>query len=206
MQIARSEDAGSIALNCFVANVESIIEVEVDQMRIVEKVEPLLQELIRGDLAWLKPEYRVPPANKTGVASGYGQYCLYRRGSELSVIVFCWGARKGTPIHDHLSWGVVGFIDGREMETRYRRIDDGANPNYARLAEIGVFLTEEGHTSHIATPMRDIHKVENLGDRPSVSIHVYGCDMGSQRRRRYDPNTGAIEWYVTAHDSDEVIA
>jgi hypothetical protein len=46
--------------------------------------------------------------------------------------------------------------------------------------------------------------VENPGDIPSVSIHVYGCDMGRQRRRRYDLDTGRIEWYVTPHDSDEI--
>ena len=47
--------------------------------------------------------------------------------------------------------------------------------------------------------------MENPGDIPSVSIHIYGCDMGTQRRRRYDAATGAIEWYSTAHDSDEVV-
>lgn len=45
------------------------------------------------------------------------------------------------------------------------------------------------------------NKVENPGSRPSLSLHVYGCDIGSQRRRKYDLDTGAIEWYVTPHDS-----
>lgn len=201
----KTESADSTELNNFIASVERIVAVEKDQRRIVEEIEPLLQELIRGDLLWLKSGYRTPPANKTGVASGYGQYCLYRRGNELSVIVFCWGPGKGTPVHDHLSWGVLGFIDGCEKETRYRRIDDGTNPNYAELKEVGIFSTKQGDTSHILTPARDIHKVENPGNQPSVSIHVYGCNMGSQRRRRYDLNTGKIEWYVTEHDSDEVV-
>jgi predicted metal-dependent enzyme (double-stranded beta helix superfamily) len=205
MQSLKTESTNSTDLNDFIANVERIVAAEKDQRRIVGEIEPLLRELIQGDLRWLKPAYRNPPADKTGVASGYGQYCLYRRGNELSVIVFCWGPGKGTPVHDHLSWGVLGFIDGCETETRYRRIDDGTNPDYAKLEEIGVFSTEQGHTSHIVTPARDIHKVENPGTRPSVSIHVYGCDMGSQRRRRYDLNTGKIEWYVTGHDSDEVV-
>ena len=50
-----------------------------------------------------------------------------------------------------------------------------------------------------------MHRVENPGDTPSVSIHIYGCDMGTQRRRRYDAETGAIEWYTTPHDSDEIV-
>lgn len=124
-----------------------------NQRKIVESVEPLVERLVTSDdLSWLKPEYREPPKGKAGVASGYGQYCLYRRGTELSVIAFCWGPKQGTPIHDHLSWGVLGFIDGAEKETRYKRVDDGANPEHAQLREVGVHYTEKGRTSHIVTP------------------------------------------------------
>jgi predicted metal-dependent enzyme (double-stranded beta helix superfamily) len=194
------------ALSEFIRDLEAAVAAERDQAKIVGRVEPLMQRLVTSDdLTWLKPEYRQPPTGKAGVAAGYGQYCLYRRGTELSVIAFCWGPGQGTPIHDHLSWGVLGFIDGCEKETRYRRIDDGTNAECARLEEIGVYYTEKGCTSHIVTPSRDIHKVENPGATPSVSIHVYGCDMGRQRRRRYDPQTGRIEWYVTPHDSDELV-
>jgi len=194
------------ALGGFIRDLEDIVTAEHDQARIVAGVEPLVQRLVGSDdLSWLKPEYRQLPQGKTGVASGYGQYCLYRRGTALSVIVFCWGPRQGTPIHDHLSWGVLGFIDGMEKETRYKRVDDGTNAEYAQLEEVGVHYTEKGRTSHLVTPSRDVHKVENPGDTPSVSIHVYGCDMGRQQRRGYDLQSGKIEWYTTPHDSDEIV-
>lgn len=190
----------------FIRDLEAAVRTERDQWRLVARVEPLVGRLVVStDLTWLKDEYRQPPKGKSGVAAGYGQYCLYRRGTELSVVAFCWGPGQGTPIHDHLSWGVLGFVDGREKETRYRRTDDGASDDRAQLEEIGVCYTEHGRTSHVVTPARDIHKVENPGTTPSVSIHVYGCDIGRQRRRRYDPATGRIEWYVTPHDSDEIV-
>lgn len=190
----------------FVRDVEAVVAADQDQRRIVADVEPLVERLVKSeDLRWLSDKYRRPPADKQGAASGYGQYCLYRRGNALSIIAFCWGAGRGTPIHDHLSWGVLGFIDGEEKETRYRRVDDGSDTRYAVLGEVGVHYTAKGGTSHIVTPERDVHKVENPGDAPSVSIHVYGCDMGTQRRRRYDAATGRIEWYTTPHDSDEVV-
>lgn len=193
-------------LKDFIRDLEGVVSKESDQWKIVGAVEPLMKKLVASDdLSWLKPEYRKPPVGKTGPAAGYGQYCLYRRGRELSVIAFCWDAGKGTPIHDHLSWGVLGFIDGQEKETRFRRIDDGTRPDRAELQEIGVVYTRKGETAHLITPARDVHRVENPGDAPSVSIHVYGCDMGTQRRRRYDPATGAIEWYTTPHDSDEIV-
>jgi predicted metal-dependent enzyme (double-stranded beta helix superfamily) len=193
-------------LDDFIEDLEAITASEKDQRKIVFQVEPLVGRLVTSeDVSWLKEEYRRPPVGKAGVAAGYGQYCLYRRGTELSVIAFCWAPGKGTPIHDHLSWGVLGFIDGREKETRYKRVDDGTDKERAVLQEVGVHYTEKGRTSHLVTPTRDIHKVENPGDTPSVSIHVYGCDMGQQRRRRYDLETGRIEWYTTPHDSDEVV-
>lgn len=191
-------------LNRFINALEAIVAKEKDQRKIVAAVEPLVKELINGDLQWLKAEHWQLPAGKTGVAAGYGQYCLYRRGNELSVIVFCWAPGQGTPIHDHLSWGVLGFIDGCEKETRYRRVDDGTG-DLAQLEEIGAVYTEQGQTSHIISPSRDIHRVENPGGKPSISLHVYGCDMGTQKRRRYDLQTGAVEWYSTPHDADEVI-
>jgi predicted metal-dependent enzyme (double-stranded beta helix superfamily) len=193
-------------LSDFLNDVEAVVRSENDQRKIVDAIEPLMKRLVSSDdLSWIKQEYRSPPVSKSGPAAGYGQYCLYRRGQALSVIAFCWGAGKGTPVHDHLSWGVLGFIDGQEKETRYRRVDDGSDSNHAKLQEVGVVYTRKGETSHLLTPSRDIHRVENPGDRPSLSIHVYGCDMGVQRRRRYDPATGAIEWYTTPHDSDEIV-
>ncbi len=190
----------------FIDALEAIIAREnTDQLRIVSAIEPLVKEMITGDLQWLKKEYRRLPFGKTGPAAGYGQYCLYRRGKELSVILFCWGAGRGTPVHDHLCWGVLGFIDGYEKETRYRRVDD-RTAQFARLEEVGAARTEQGQTSHIITPSRDIHRVENPGKTASISLHVYGCDMGTQTRRQYDLSTGTVEWYVTPHDSDELIA
>lgn len=194
------------ALDRFINGVEDIIERERNQWKIVPAVEALLRQFIASpDRGWLKDKYRRPPEEKTGIAAGYGQYCLYRRNTALSVVAFCWGAGKGTPIHDHRSWGVLGFIDGLEQEIRYKRIDDGSDPERASLQEVGIYYTRTGETSHLVSPERDIHRVHNPGETPSVSVHVYGCDIGMQNRRRYDAATGAIEWYTTPHDSDEVI-
>jgi len=72
----------------------------------------------------------------------------------------------------------------------------------AQLVETGIVLPEEGHTSHIITPARDIHRVENPTAQPSLSLHVYGADIGVQRRRNtiWRP---APSRYVTPHDSVE---
>ncbi len=134
-------------LDRFIDSLEGIVARETDQWKVVAAVEPLMKQLIAApQRGWLKDRYRRPPEGKTGPASGYGQYCLYRRGTQLSVIAFCWGPGKGTPIHDHLAWGVLGFFDGLEKETRYKRIDDGTDPARATLSEVGVHFTRTGET------------------------------------------------------------
>jgi 3-mercaptopropionate dioxygenase len=42
----------------------------------------------------------------------------------------------------------------------------------------------------------DVHAVTAVGDEPTIGIHVYGADIGTIRRRRYDPETGKVEWFV----------
>ena len=95
---------------------------------------------------------------------------------------------------------------------RPRPIDTDRKESWARGLEIhgrritlGAHAYDPDATLQVDSPQRDVHRVENPGDIPSVSVHVYGCDMGTQRRRRYDAATGAIEWCSTPHDSDEVV-
>jgi len=95
----------------FIAELEATIAAKREQENIVAAVEPMVKHLISTDPSWLRDEYRRPPRDKSGPGSGYGQYCLYRRENAVSVVVFCWQAARGTPVHDHLSWGVLGFID-----------------------------------------------------------------------------------------------
>ena len=48
--------------------------------------------------------------------------------------------------------------------------------------------------------MGDIHTVANaLDDRPSVSIHVYGANIGAVRRHVFDAATGATKDFVSGY-------
>ena len=72
---------------------------------------------------WLVPEHRV------GNADHYTQHLLHvspcRR---LSIVALVWLPGQRTPIHDHVSWCVVGVYEGRERETRYRSVEvDGVS-------------------------------------------------------------------------------
>jgi predicted metal-dependent enzyme (double-stranded beta helix superfamily) len=51
----------------------------------------------------------------------------------------------------------------------------------------------------------DIHTVANaLADRPSVSIHVYGANIGAVRRHVFDAETGAAKDFVSGYSAATV--
>ena len=97
-----------------------------------------------------------------------------------------WLPGQATPIHDHVSWCVVGVYEGNEYETLYQRDKDTDGTEY--LVEDGVKTCPTG-TTEALTPPGDIHKVENQGDCLAISLHIYGadiCKLGSSIRRSYD--------------------
>jgi predicted metal-dependent enzyme (double-stranded beta helix superfamily) len=136
---------------------------------------------------WLAPEHRVPDRDH------YRQHLLHvSPDRRLSIVALIWLPGQRTPIHDHVSWCVVGVYDGRERETRYRAIRrDGER----WLEETDSIEAHPGHVEVIVpSAEEDIHAVTAVGAQTTISIHVYGADierLGSSIYRRFD------EWPVT---------
>jgi 3-mercaptopropionate dioxygenase len=40
-----------------------------------------------------------------------------------------------------------------------------------------------------------------VGNEPTIGIHVYGGNIGTIRRRKYDSSTGEACWFVSGWDS-----
>jgi 3-mercaptopropionate dioxygenase len=130
---------------------------------------------------WLAPEHRVASQH------AYRQHLLHVSPSRrLSIVALVWLPGQRTPIHDHVSWCVVGVYEGRERETRYRAVEaDGQR----FLEPVGTVDAVPGHVEVIVPSVEDIHAVTAVGRRPTISIHVYGADierLGSSIYRRFD--------------------
>ena len=141
----------------------------------VAAVEAALRPFLgRDDL--LSPEQQV------GDPRHYRQHLLaVAADGAFSLVALVWLPGQATPIHDHLSWCVVGVHQGAEHETRYRLDAD-------RLIADGTAVARVGDVSGLLPP-GDIHKVENAGSGLAISLHVYGADLRSTRssiRRTYD--------------------
>jgi predicted metal-dependent enzyme (double-stranded beta helix superfamily) len=111
--------------------------------------------------------------------------------SRLSIAAAVWNVGQRTPIHDHGTWGVIGILDGRELEVRYAPSESGPP---IRLDER---LLGPGEVVVCCTTDQDLHAVACASEVPCVGIHVYGADIGTLPRRTYEPTTGSVRGFVS---------
>jgi 3-mercaptopropionate dioxygenase len=163
-------------LRVLVVGLAELIESTNDEHSILEQGTTLLSELVAHD-DWLPAEYAKPDPTR------YQQYLLHCDSRErFSVVSFVWGPGQATPIHDHRVWGLVGVLRGSELNESFTR-DAAGN-----LISAG---QPERHSAGAVVPVSprlgDIHRVSNAErDRTSVSIHVYGANIGAVERATYD--------------------
>ena len=127
---------------------------------LLDAVAQRLAALVRYD-DWLPEEYTLPHPHH------YQQYLLHAdSGERFSIVSFVWGPGQATPIHDHRVWGADGIPRALGAAT----------------------LLEAGQVEKVSADDGDIHRVSNaLADRVSISIHVYGGNIGAVKRAVYTP-------------------
>ena len=173
----------------FVKALTRLVERTDDEAALLAGARPLLAALVAND-TWLPDECAKPDPQY------YRQYLLHCDPLErFCVVSFVWGPGQKTPIHDHTVWGLVGMMRGAERCRRYERAADG------RVHAIGgEQVLEPGEVDAVSPTVGDIHTVANaLADKPSVSIHVYGANIGAVRRHVFDGTTGAAKDFVSGY-------
>jgi 3-mercaptopropionate dioxygenase len=114
-----------------------------------------------------------------------------------SIIGGVWHPGQTTPIHDHLTWALIGVYEGEEREALFRRTDDGSNPRIARIQQVSERVNRKGHVTVLGHS--GIHRVDNISIKPTTSVHIYGRDIGNAERHSYDPVTGEIGRFVSGY-------
>ncbi len=128
----------------------------------------------------------------------YTQYLLYGDPLErFSLVSFVWGPGQTTPIHDHTVWGVIAMLRGAELDQHYRRTSEGI------VQAGGESRLHQGEVACVSPRIGDIHRVSNAyNDRVSISIHLYGGNIGRIRRSVYNPATGEPKEFVSGYSND----
>jgi len=174
----------------FIARFSALVEKHgSDEARMLADGSALLADLVRHD-DWLPEEFAAHSPES------YRQYLLYCDPLErFSVVSFVWGPGQKTPIHDHTVWGMVGMMRGAETCCEYA-LPRAGQP----MVETGQHLVKPGEVDRVSPAIGDIHVVANaLPDRPSVSIHVYGANIGAIARHVYDEATGAARPFISGY-------
>lgn len=149
----------------------------------------LLKDLVSVD-DWLPEAYAQPDPER------YRQYLLHADSlSRFSVVSFVWGPGQQTPVHDHTIWGLIGMLRGAEVSQPYAVGDGG-------LEQAGPAVTlHPGDVEAVSPRVGDVHQVSNLfDDRVSISIHVYGANIGAVRRSVYQPD-GSRKLFISGYSN-----
>jgi len=121
-------------------------------------------------------------AEQAGDPLTYQSHLLHvEPGGEFSIVAVVWRPGQVTPIHDHVTWCVVGVIQGVEQEELF------ACPTGDHLVPVSTTAIPAGSVTGFAPP-GDIHRVRNPTDCTTISLHIYGADIsriGSSVRRAY---------------------
>lgn len=100
---------------------------------------------------------------------------IYRDPNRLfSVRIFVWEPNYPYHIHDHGSWGVMGSLVNQVRETKYRRLDDGSQCDYAELEVRTETVIQPGQTTFVLPLNEGIHRMVAFGKKSALSLHVYG--------------------------------
>lgn len=158
----------------FVRDLTDLADKNLGEAETLQQARPLMAELLRRD-TWLPDMFAQPdPAY-------YRQYLLHCDLKErFSIVSFVWGPGQATPIHDHTVWGLLGVLRGSEISQRY------VNEAGSLHAQGGLEILDAGAIDMVSPSIGDIHKVSNgNGQRPSVSIHLYGGNIGAIDRHAF---------------------
>src|SRR5450830_1763449 len=143
----------------FVQQFTRLIDTGPDEPRLLQEGGALLAALVAHD-DWLPADLSQP------------------HPEHYAVVSFVWGPGQATPIHNHTVWGLIGMLRGQERSQPYAQ-DSAGNWRPSGTAH----ELHPGQVDAVSPHIGDVHRVSNvLADQVSISIHVYGANIGAVKR------------------------
>ena len=177
-------------LRHFIGALGDLLDRESDEAVILDHGQGLLRSLVAHD-DWLPEELAQPDPVR------YQQFLLHCDSRQrFSVVSFVWGPGQTTPVHDHRVWGLIGMLRGAEYSQGFSRGADGAlQPDGEPLR------LDPGQVEAVSPRIGDIHQVSNaFDDQVSISIHVYGGNIGAVKRAVY-PAEGGEKPFISGYSN-----
>jgi predicted metal-dependent enzyme (double-stranded beta helix superfamily) len=167
-----------------------------DEAMILAEGRKILGELVSQD-NWLPEPYAQPHPQY------YQQYLLHADPQDrFSVVSFVWGPGQKTPIHNHTVWALIGMLRGSERAENFA-VDAEGHPTQV----LGVDILEPGTVESLSPTTGDVHRVSNLyDDRVSISVHVYGGNIGRISRSVFDAETGMPKHFISGYTNEHEVS
>jgi predicted metal-dependent enzyme (double-stranded beta helix superfamily) len=113
----------------------------------------------------------------------------------VMAVVFPEGTSSG--VHHHGCWGVIGYLQGGDEETRYRSQHEAGD--HVELEAVSRYVWHQGDVTYLLPPDPGAaaedgcwHRVRNPGPGPGVSVHVLCRTPADHPHRFWDRNTNAV--------------
>jgi predicted metal-dependent enzyme (double-stranded beta helix superfamily) len=153
----------------------------------------LLSKLVGRD-DWLPDVYAQPHPQH------YQQILLHCDSAERYCVVgFIWGPGQRTPIHDHTVWGLIGMLRGAEYSQPFALNGEGRP-----TAQGEAIRLVPGQVEAVSPAIGDLHRVHNAyDDRVSISIHVYGANIGAVQRSVYAED-GTRKPFISGYSNSQL--
>ena len=167
------------------------IDLSQDEHHIIACVKPLVKHYITQPDLWLEDRFY-----DVDLEQGFGSHLIYENTDHtLAVIVTSWPSRRETPPHDHGTWAVIGCVIGAETNVLWNRLDNTADPCKAKITHKKIIACKPGDIVTMCT--EEIHSVFSpLENSVSISLHVYGKHFNYTNRKKFNPETGAVEPFI----------
>ena len=167
------------SIDQYVNDLRRITAETIDENEIFKQVGPLAKRL-SGESDWIEDRFYEPDEE-----TGFSAFLLHEdKDHSLAVLAASWIPGRGVGPHDHGTWAVVVGVEGVERNTRYKRLDDRSNPDYAELE-----IKEEtvaGPGDLVCIKKGGIHAVRNDSDKVTLSLHTYGVHINHTVRSQFD--------------------
>jgi 3-mercaptopropionate dioxygenase len=137
--------------------------------RIVKRV---LEDTFAAGTEFLDARFLVPNPER------YARRLVHRDpDNRYTIIAMVWNVGQGTPLHDHAGmWCVECVYSGRIRVTSYNCHGGDPEHDIVQFKQETVIHAGVGQAGALIPPF-EYHVLENAGDAPAITLHVYGGEM-----------------------------
>ena len=135
-------------------------------------VKKVLEDTFAAGTDFLDARFLVPNPER------YARRLVHRDPEgRYTVIAMVWNTGQGTPLHDHAGiWCVECVYRGQIQVTSFSCQGGDPERDLVRFQQEAVIQAGVGEAGALIPPF-EYHVLENAGETPAVTIHVYGGDM-----------------------------